>query len=216
MFSRPEAIGVQGPLDVAPVLPDGSLNERLLRAAASEPLTRQRRDERFWFTYLPDSRTVYASFRGYDSLGEHARDLYKLVDSQPTDRLIIDMRQNGGGDFFKGRKHMIEPLKERPGLNQKGKVFVAVGRQIRPFRVVSIRLVAPFERVHQMRSEGESTMSFSTNTTTWVVHAEGTFRDCASTCAIYWAAILVVEDARGAVVGRDPAGPTSLEARPTP
>ena len=93
---------------------------------------------------------------------------------------------------------------------------VAVGRQIRPFRVVSIRLVAPFERVHQMRSEGESTMSFSTNTTTWVVHAEGTFRDCASTCAIYWAAILVVEDARGAVVGRDPAGPTSLEARPAP
>src|SRR5262245_47417211 len=121
--------GQRSTLELAPVIPDGSLNARMVRAAASEPLTRQRRDERFWFTYLPDSRTVYVSFRGYDSLGENARGLYKFIDGNATDRLVIDMRQNGGGDFFKGRKHMIEPLKKRPALNQKGKVFVAVGRQ---------------------------------------------------------------------------------------
>ena len=86
---------------------------------------------------------------------------------------------------------------------------LAVGREIRPFRVVSIRLVAPFERVRPSAAEA-STMSFSTNTTTWVVRAEGTFHDCASTCAVYSAAILVVEDARGVIVGRDPAGPTTL------
>jgi len=88
---------------------------------------------------------------------------------------------------------------------------VAVGREIRPFRVVGIRLVAPSERVRPTGADGRSTLSFSTNTTTWVVRAEGTFRDCASTCATYWAAILVVEDARGVIVGRDPAGPTTLE-----
>ena len=86
---------------------------------------------------------------------------------------------------------------------------LAVGREIRPFRVVSIRLVAPFERVRPRAAEA-STMSFSTNTTTWVVRAEGTFHDCASTCAVYSAAILVVEDARGVIIGRDPAGPTTL------
>lgn len=88
---------------------------------------------------------------------------------------------------------------------------VATGRQIRPFRVVSIRLVAPFERVHPTPPDGGSTMSFSTNTTTWVVRAEGTFRDCASTCATYSSALLVVEDARGVIVGREPAGPASLD-----
>jgi hypothetical protein len=91
---------------------------------------------------------------------------------------------------------------------------VAVGREIRPFRVVSIRLVAPFERVRPTPADdGPTTMSFSTNTATWVVQAEGTFRDCASTCATYWAAILVVEDARGVIVGRDPAVPTTLDGR---
>jgi len=67
-------------------------------------------------------------FRGYDSLASDARDLYEFIDSHPTDRLVIDMRQNGGGDFLKGRKHLIEPLERRPGLNQKGKLFVIMGR----------------------------------------------------------------------------------------
>jgi hypothetical protein len=89
----------------------------------------------------------------------------------------------------------------------------ALGRQIRPFRLLSIRLVAPFERVGSAEPGRDSPgMSFSTNTTTWVVLAEGTFRDCASTCATYWAATLVIEDARGTIVGRHPAGPTSLDA----
>ena len=39
------------------------------------------------------------------------------------------MRQNGGGDFFEGRKHLIAPLKQRPALNQKGHLFVIIGRQ---------------------------------------------------------------------------------------
>jgi hypothetical protein len=91
----------------------------------------------------------------------------------------------------------------------------AVGREIRPFRLMSVRLVAPFERVKPAVDEDAgSTMSFSTNTTTWVVRAEGTFRDCASTCATYWDAVLVVEDVRGLIVAREPAGPTTLDVRP--
>jgi len=116
-------------LEVTPVVQDGSLNARLLRPSSTEPLTRQRRGERFWFTYLPDSRTVYVSFRGYESLGSHVRELFKFVDDHVTDRLVIDMRQNGGGDFLKGRKHLIQPLKKRASLDEKGKLFVIVGRQ---------------------------------------------------------------------------------------
>ncbi|HET6374145.1 MAG TPA: S41 family peptidase [Candidatus Polarisedimenticolia bacterium] len=128
-FTFEDDEGRQFTLEVASMVPDGSLLSRFQWAAASEPLTRQRKGERFWYTYLPESRTVYASFRGYDSLASDGRDLYKFIDSQATDRLVIDMRQNGGGDFFKGRKHLIEPIKKRPALNQKGKVFVVIGRQ---------------------------------------------------------------------------------------
>ena len=88
----------------------------------------------------------------------------------------------------------------------------ALGRVLRPFRVRSIRLVAPFEPVASTGPDGgPSALTFSTDTTTWVVNAEGTFRDCASACSTYEAAVVVVDDTRGAIVGRDPNGPMTLD-----
>ena len=89
----------------------------------------------------------------------------------------------------------------------------ALGRVLRPFHVRSIRLVAPFEPVATSEPDGDaSSLTFSSNTTTWVVQAEGTFRDCASTCLTYEAAVVVVDDGRGLIVGRDPNGPMTLDA----
>jgi hypothetical protein len=98
-------------------------------AAKEQPLYRQKQNEPFWFTYLPDSQTTYVSFRRYASLGDHARALFKFIDANRTTRLVLDIRQNGGGDFFEGRKHLIAPLKKRPDINQKGRLFVVIGRQ---------------------------------------------------------------------------------------
>jgi len=87
-----------------------------------------------------------------------------------------------------------------------------LGRVLRRFHVSSIRLVAPFEPVRTAEPDGQaSSITFSTDTTTWVVHAEGTFRDCASTCSTYTAAVVVVDDARGLIVARNPNGPTTLD-----
>ena len=69
------------------------------------------------------------SFRGYGSLRANARALFDFIDGHPTRRVVIDMRQNGGGDFFEGRQHLIRPLKERPGINRKGGLYVVVGRR---------------------------------------------------------------------------------------
>ncbi len=131
-FTFEDEQGKQFTLEVSPVevpILGGAPTLRLLSLAKEEPLYRQKRGERFWFSYLPDSQTVYVSFRGYNSLGENARKLFQFVDSNPTKRLVIDIRQNGGGDFFEGRKHLIRPLKERPAINQKGHLFVIIGRQ---------------------------------------------------------------------------------------
>lgn len=131
-FTFEDERGKQFTLDIGPVeFPrvGGSPTLRLLPAAKEQPLYRQKPGERFWFTYLPDSQTVYVSFRGYNSLGENARKLFQFIDGNPTKRLVIDLRQNGGGDFFEGRRHLIHPLKNRPALNQKGALFVIIGRQ---------------------------------------------------------------------------------------
>ena len=119
---------------IAPISPPPVVNNAFTftgfqSAASRQPLFRQRPAEAFWYTWLPDSQTVYVSFRSYASLGENARKLFAELDQRPPARLVIDLRQNGGGDFYQGRRHLIEPIKARPALNQKGKLFVIVGRR---------------------------------------------------------------------------------------
>lgn len=121
-------------LEISPVAAPPLVNRTatltgLITAAAAQPLFRQRPAEPFWFTLLPDSHTVYVSFRGYRGLGENARKLFQFIDSNPTTRLVIDMRQNGGGDFYEGRRHLVEAVKRHPTLNRKGRLYIVVGRR---------------------------------------------------------------------------------------
>ncbi|HEY5885894.1 MAG TPA: hypothetical protein VIT88_14485 [Pyrinomonadaceae bacterium] len=133
-FTFEDDQGEQFTLEIFPFAPPPAVKGAIaipgaLPAAKVQPLFRQKPAESFWFTHLPDSQTTYVNFRRYDSLGEHSRALFAFIDRHQPKRLVIDLRQNGGGDFFEGRKHLIRPIKERPALNQKGRLFVIVGRR---------------------------------------------------------------------------------------
>lgn len=128
-FTFEDEEGKQFALDIRPVVLDPNVNSLWLRAASSEPLYRQKQNEPFWFTYLPDSQTVYVNFKGYGSLSENARKVFQFVDDNPTKRLVIDMRQNGGGDFTKVRSSLIPAIKERSAINKRGQLFVVIGRR---------------------------------------------------------------------------------------
>ena len=85
-------------------------------AVATPPLYRQRLTEMFWFTWLAESGTVYVNWRKYDDLRAKSRELWSFVDSHPVQKIVIDLRQNGGGDFNVGRKYMVDELAARPKL----------------------------------------------------------------------------------------------------
>jgi hypothetical protein len=91
------------------------------------PLFRQKPDEDFWYTYLPESHTVYCNFRGYKDLGQHSKALFDLIKQQHPDKLVIDMRMNGGGDYNVGLRHMVHPIRDLPDINRKGHLFVLIG-----------------------------------------------------------------------------------------
>jgi hypothetical protein len=91
------------------------------------PLFRQKPLENFWSTYLPDSRTVYCSFRGYRDLKKNAAGLFKLVEEKRPHKLVIDMRQNGGGDYTLGLRYLVQPIRNLPSINRKGALFILVG-----------------------------------------------------------------------------------------
>jgi hypothetical protein len=95
---------------------DLQANPQWRTATTSPPLYRQRPNESFWFTWLPESATVYVNFRKYDDLGAKSRELWSFVDSHPVKKIAIDLRQNGGGDFNVGRKYLVDELARRPKL----------------------------------------------------------------------------------------------------
>lgn len=104
---------------------------KLLDAAAKTPLFRQRPDETFWFEHLADSKTVYFKFNGgFPSYSESLRmysELLDFIEKNPTERVVIDLRSNNGGDssLF---EPLVEGLVRNEKINRKGHLFGVIGR----------------------------------------------------------------------------------------
>ena len=96
-------------------------------AFRNPPLFRQRPTEGCWYAFLPEARAVYCNFRKYDDLGKHCAGLFKLISERQPTKLVVDMRQNGGGDYTLGLRYLVRPIRELPSINQKGHLFVLIG-----------------------------------------------------------------------------------------
>jgi Peptidase family S41 len=96
-------------------------------AYAKPPLFREHRGETFWYTWIPEARTLYCNWRSYENLRQKSRGLFDLVEKQRPDKLVIDLRQNGGGDYFVGLASMVTRIRNLPEINRKGHLFVLIG-----------------------------------------------------------------------------------------
>jgi hypothetical protein len=93
----------------------------------SPPLYRQNSDQDFWYIYLPDAHTLYCNFSGYQKLEQNATALLREAKEKNPDKLVIDMRQNGGGDYNQGLKYLIDPVRGLSKINRNGHLFVLIG-----------------------------------------------------------------------------------------
>ncbi len=96
-------------------------------ATGPTPLWKQNPDQPFWCQDLAAKRTLYCAFHGYQALKDHAALMFALIAKSHPVKLVIDMRDNGGGDNTEGYTWLIKPLKSRADLNVKGRLFVLVG-----------------------------------------------------------------------------------------
>ena len=99
----------------------------------SEPLSFRDRRTNYWFEYVPDSKTVFFQYNAVqsipkDPLPEFCDRLFKFINEHDVERLVIDMRWNSGGNNFLNRP-IIHGLIRNDKINQRGKLFVIVGRQ---------------------------------------------------------------------------------------
>ena len=53
-------------------------------------------------------------------LKKPGRQMLKLIEQNNTEKLVIDLRQNPGGDFHEGLKYLVHPVREIPSINKKG------------------------------------------------------------------------------------------------
>jgi hypothetical protein len=87
----------------------------------------QNKDARFWCKAL-ENATVYCGWRGYQDLDKQAGDMFALLNATKATRLILDMRDNGGGDNTVGDAQIVKPLKAS-AFNRKGHLYVLIGAE---------------------------------------------------------------------------------------
>lgn len=87
----------------------------------------QRGDQPFWCQAIDEKRTVYCAWHSYQELDQNAKALFTLVDQTHPNKLVIDMRDNGGGDNTVGEAQMVKPIAARTDLNSKGHLYILIG-----------------------------------------------------------------------------------------
>lgn len=100
-------------------------------ATAPAPLWLKDPRDKFWFEYLAGPKVVYAQInqvgnKETESLADFSRRLLAFVESNPVEKLVLDLRLNRGGNGTLLRPLEIGLIKSK--VNQPGRLFLLIGR----------------------------------------------------------------------------------------
>ena len=96
------------------------------------PVWLENQDKPLSYKLLPEAKTLYVQFQSYPRRKEFRKfsdELFAFLDKTQPEKIVFDLRLNGGGDFTRGRDFFIKQLKTRPNFTKKGKLFVIAGRR---------------------------------------------------------------------------------------
>jgi tetratricopeptide (TPR) repeat protein len=102
--------------------------------SGDDPLWLQQPDAPFWFTILPDG-TLYIGYRAVQFIANGElneaffRRAFAAGDSARVERVVLDIRTNGGGNNFLNR-FLVREIIRRPALDQPDRFLVLIGRGI--------------------------------------------------------------------------------------
>jgi tetratricopeptide (TPR) repeat protein len=101
-------------------------------AKSAVPLWLKDPQNKFWFEYLPESKTIYVQFNQVgnkedETVEAFTKRLFAFVDANPVERLILDLRLNRGGNGEFNRPLLLGIIKSNK-IDQKGKLFTIIGR----------------------------------------------------------------------------------------
>lgn len=87
----------------------------------------------YWFEYLRDNKTVYFGFNSIqndpkESLADFSARMFKFINENEVEKLIIDLRWNNGGNTMI-LDPLIHGLIKNDKINRQGRLFVIIGRR---------------------------------------------------------------------------------------
>lgn len=98
-----------------------------VKLGGGAPLWRRNDGQGFWSERLADG-SAYLNWRSYEGFADQSAALLKDLDANQPGRLIIDLRDNSGGDYTIGRAFIAE-IQRRSWLNRRGVLYVLIGRK---------------------------------------------------------------------------------------
>jgi C-terminal processing protease CtpA/Prc len=96
-------------------------------------LSRQRLGEYYWYQYLPETKALYLQYSTCREMPDQpfrsfVTDLFAFADSHTVERIVVDLRRNGGGSS-RVVKPLVRGLKARPELTGRGHLYALIGRR---------------------------------------------------------------------------------------
>ncbi|CAN5567876.1 hypothetical protein BH18ACI1_BH18ACI1_07830 [soil metagenome] len=103
-------------------------------STAPVPLYLKNPSAPYWFEYLAGNKTVYLQFNSVrddpkEQLAAFSERLFKFVNENAVEKLVIDMRWNNGGNTFL-LSPLVQGLIKNEKINQRGKLFIIIGRRV--------------------------------------------------------------------------------------
>jgi hypothetical protein len=97
------------------------------------PLCLRNAKVNYWFEYLAQERAVYFQFNSVrddpaEPLADFTRRLFAFVADHEVDKLIVDLRWNGGGNTYLEMPLLHALIGDRT-INRRGRLFVIIGRR---------------------------------------------------------------------------------------
>ncbi|MBU9935315.1 MAG: tetratricopeptide repeat protein [Ferruginibacter sp.] len=90
-------------------------------------------DKIYYFEYLPATKTVYVRHSQIlddpqEPIPAFYKKVFDFIDKNDVERLVLDVRLNGGGNNYKN-KPIVTGIIENRKINLPGKLFVIIGRR---------------------------------------------------------------------------------------
>ena len=134
-FSAVNEKGSKLTVELAPAPPKGETNLAYAIDPQSKDLAPSRRlpRDRYGQSWLEEPKTLYWWYDSCADLPDRpvkqwCEQVLGEIDQRKPERVVIDLRRNGGGSSPL-IKPLIDGLREREDANQKGKLFVLIGRR---------------------------------------------------------------------------------------